>query len=345
MKSDTLLEVRHLSVSYHTFAGEVQAVRNVSFNIRKGETLCIVGESGCGKSATARAIMGLIKAPAGEIKDGSEIRYLGENIYHYSRKEWSRYHGGDASIIFQDALAALNPTMNVGDQIIENLITHQKISKKEAQAKAVKLLRQVGIPDAQTKVRQYPHELSGGMRQRVMIAIACACDPRLLIADEPTTALDVTIQAQILDMIRDLQQKRNMSVLLITHDLGIVANIASRMIIMYSGKIVEEGSCEDIFYRPRHPYTWALLRAVPSLHADKKKKLYTISGAPPDLIAPPAGCPFASRCPYTMNICTEEWPETFDFGSGHRASCWLHHPMAEDEPEFIAHSDHEGQKK
>ncbi|MCO7127076.1 ABC transporter ATP-binding protein [Sporolactobacillus shoreicorticis] len=323
-----LLEVTNLSVSYHTYAGEVQSVRGISFDVKEGETLAIVGESGCGKSVTARSIMGLIKPPIGEIKLSSEIRYRGKNILTFTSKEWAYYRGGESSIIFQDALTALNPTMTIGDQITENIFAHEKISKKAAVERATGLLEQVGIPDASKKLKSYPHQLSGGMRQRVMIAIAFACNPKLLIADEPTTALDVTIQAQILDMIRSLQVKKNTSVMLITHDLGIVANIASRVIIMYSGRIVERGSSDDIFYHPKHPYTIALLRAIPKLTDKSKEKLYSIEGRPPDLLDPPKGCPFAARCPYCMNVCVEANPESFDFGLGHTASCWLHHSQA-----------------
>ncbi|MCL1631699.1 ABC transporter ATP-binding protein [Sporolactobacillus sp. CPB3-1] len=323
-----LLEVRNLHVSYHTYAGEVQSVRGVSFDVHDGETLAIVGESGCGKSVTARSIMGLIKAPFGEIKTGSELRYCGEDMRAFDAKKWAHYRGGEASIIFQDALAALNPTMKIGKQITENITVHEHIKKKEANERAESLLHQVGIPDAKQKMNSYPHQLSGGMRQRVMIAIAFACNPKLLIADEPTTALDVTIQAQILDMIRSLQREKNTSVILITHDLGIVANIATRILIMYSGKVVEKGTSEEIFYHPVHPYTKALLRAIPKLTDPSKGPLYSISGHPPDLIDPPQGCPFAARCPHCMNVCVEAHPEDFDCGAGHTAACWLLHPLA-----------------
>jgi oligopeptide transport system ATP-binding protein len=323
-----LLEVENLRVSYHTYAGEVQSVRGITFDVNEGETLAVVGESGCGKSVTARSLMGLVKQPTGEIKTGSAIRYRDKNILAFTPKEWANYRGGESSIIFQDALAALNPTMTIGNQIIENLMVHHRISKKEAFEHAVSLLEQVGIADPKLKAKKYPHELSGGMRQRVMIAIAFACDPKLLIADEPTTALDVTIQAQILDMMRALQKKRNTSVILITHDLGIVANIATRIIIMYSGKIVERGSCDEIFYNPKHPYTWALLRAIPKLTDKTKEPLYSINGRPPDLLVPPKGCPFAARCPHCMNVCVEAEPEEFDLGGGHTVACWLQHLLA-----------------
>ncbi|WP_040192709.1 ABC transporter ATP-binding protein [Clostridium culturomicium] len=323
-----LLEVNNLRVSYHTYAGEVQSVRGITFDVEEGEALAIVGESGCGKSVTAKSIMGLIKKPAGEIKAGSEILYRGQNILNFSKKEWSEYRGGESAIIFQDALAALNPTMTVGKQIAENLIMHKNMSKAEALKEAVNMLRLVGIPNPEERVKQYPHEFSGGMRQRVMIAIAFACDPKLLIADEPTTALDVTIQSQIMDLIKKLQKELNTSVILITHDLGVVANVAKRIVVMYSGNIVEKGSCEDIFYNPKHPYTLALLSAVPRLDLKNKQELASIEGTPPDLIAPPKGCPFSTRCKYCMEICCEKAPEYTEFGYGHVAACWLHHPYA-----------------
>lgn len=327
-EQNTILSVKNLKVSYHTYAGEVKSVRGVSFDLKRGEALAIVGESGCGKSVTAKSIMGLIKGPQGELKEGSEILYNDVNILNYNKKEWQSYKGGECAMIFQDALASLNPTMRVGKQIMENLMAHKNMSKKEAEAEAVNMLRLVGIPEPERRVKQYPHEFSGGMRQRVMIAIAFACDPKLLICDEPTTALDVTIQGQILDIIKELQKKNNTSVVMITHDLGVVANIAQNIAVMYSGMIVESGKCEDIFYRPRHPYTWALIQSVPRLDLENKQVLATIPGAPPDLLNPPVGCPFSTRCQYCMQICKEEVPEKTEFGDGHYAACWLHHPMA-----------------
>lgn len=323
-----LLKVENLRVSYHTYAGEVQSVRNISFDLMEGETLAIVGESGCGKSVTARTILRLNSSGNMEIKPGSKIIYQGKNVLEFKKKELSTYRGGESAIIFQDALASLNPTMTVGRQIAENLIMHRKLKKKEALKEAEKILRMVGIPNAENRVKQYPHEFSGGMRQRVMIAIAFACNPKLLIADEPTTALDVTIQAQIMDLIKLLQKENNTAVILITHDLGVVANAAKRIMVMYCGKIVEYGYSEDIFYRSKHPYTQALLKAVPRLDLVNKQELDSIPGVPPDLIAPPEGCPFASRCQYCMEICCEEEPEMTDFTQGHAAACWLHHPMA-----------------
>lgn len=327
-EQNTILAVKNLEVSYHTYAGEVKSVRGVSFDLKRGEALAIVGESGCGKSVTAKSIMGLIKGPQGEVKEGSEILYNGVNILNYNKKQWQSYKGGECAMIFQDALASLNPTMRVGKQIMENLMAHKNMNKKEAEAEAINMLRLVGIPEPERRVKQYPHEFSGGMRQRVMIAIAFACDPKLLICDEPTTALDVTIQGQILDIIKELQKKNNTSVVMITHDLGVVANIAQNIAVMYSGMIVESGRCEDIFYHPRHPYTWALINSVPRLDLENKQVLATIPGAPPDLLNPPVGCPFSTRCQYCMQICKESIPEKTEFGDGHYAACWLHHPMA-----------------
>lgn len=327
-EKNQILKVNNLQVSYHTYAGEVKAVRGVSFEVNTGEALAVVGESGCGKSVTAKSIMGLIKPPQGEIKKGSEIFYNGENILNYNKKQWQAYKGGECAIIFQDALASLNPTMRVGKQIMENLIVHKHMSKAEAKQEAINMLRLVGIPEPEKRVRQYPHEFSGGMRQRVMIAIAFACDPKLLICDEPTTALDVTIQGQILDILKDLQKKNNTSIIIITHDLGVVANLAQEIAVMYSGVIVEKGKSEDIFYRPRHPYTWALIKSVPRLDLENKQELASIPGTPPDLLNPPVGCPFSTRCAYCMEICREQMPESTDFGNGHVASCWLHHELA-----------------
>ena len=322
--SEKLLEVKNLAVSYHGYAGEVQSVRGVTFDVNKGETLAVVGESGCGKSVTAKTIMHLIKTPPAEIKKGSQILFNGEDVLSFDKKRLSQYRGGDAAIIFQDALAALNPTMTVGKQIVENILHHSKVSKKEAFAQAVELLRMVGIPQPEQRVKQYPHEFSGGMRQRVMIAIAFACNPQLLIADEPTTALDVTIQAQIVDLIKDLQQKKGTAVILITHDLGVVANIAHRIVVMYSGKIVERGDNMSIFHNPKHPYTNALLAAVPRLDLVNKQVLTSIEGTPPDLLNPPKGCAFCTRCKYCMEICCQEEPPVYSFEDGHEASCWLY---------------------
>lgn len=324
-----LLEVKNLQVSFHTYAGEVQSVRGVEFHVNAGESLAIVGESGCGKSVTAKTIMGLINSP-GEIKKNSEILYEGKNILNYTDKEWQSYRGSDCSIIFQDALASLNPTMNIGNQIIEKIMAHKKISKEEARQEAIELLKLVGISNGDKRMKQYPHEFSGGMRQRVMIAIALACNPKILIADEPTTALDVTIQADIIELIKDLQAKFNMSLILITHDLGIVANVANKIVVMYAGKVVESGTNVDVFYNPKHPYTKALLESVPRLDLDAKKELCAIEGNIPSMISPPKGCAFSSRCNNCMFICEKQSPPKFEFDKNHYVECWMYHPILQE---------------
>lgn len=325
MSNEPLLKVEDLKVSYHTYAGEVQAVRGVSFEVNAGEVLAIIGESGCGKSVTSRAIMSLIKAPQGEIKPCSKVLYNGKNVLELSKKEQRAFRGGECSMIFQDALVSLNPTMKIGKQIIENLVQHRNMSKKEARIEAIKLLEAVGIPNAEKRIDQYPFEFSGGMRQRAMIAIAIACEPKILIADEPTTALDVTIQAQIMELIKSLKDRLHTAVILITHDFGVVAGSADKVAVMYAGQVIERGAREEIFYNPQHPYTLALLGSVPKLEWKSKQLLQTIKGTPPDLIAPPKGCAFAKRCKYCMNVCLEEQPPVTDFGGTHNGSCWLHH--------------------
>lgn len=341
-----LLEVNNLRVSYHTYQGEVQSVRGVSFCINEGETVALVGESGCGKSVTAKSVMHLI-ADNGEVKDGSEILFEGRDVLKMNQKELQSYRGGKCAIIFQDALASLNPTMKVGKQITEMLLHHRKMSKDEARREAVQIMKRVGIPDPEKRYDQYPHEFSGGQRQRIMIGIALACNPKLLIADEPTTALDVTVQDQIITLLRGIQEQNNTAILIITHDLGVVANIARRIYVMYAGKIVEEGHSREIFYNPQHPYTWALLKAVPRLDSNLKEDLESIEGAPPDLIAPPAGCPFAPRCKYCMEICKKRAPLTKEFEKGHMASCWLYHENAPriDRPVFKSGWQSEGRRQ
>lgn len=322
-----LLDIKDLRVSFITYAGEVQAVRGVSFYVDKGETLAIVGESGCGKSVTVQTVMGLIPSPPGRIKGGS-IVFDGKDITSLNDKQMENIRGSEIGMIFQDPMTSLNPTMTIGQQIAEGLRKHQHMTKAQAMARAVEMLNMVQIPNADKRVSNYPHQFSGGMRQRAMIAIALACNPKLLIADEPTTALDVTIQAQIIDLMKNLQAQTGTAIILITHDLGIVADIAQRVIVMYAGEIVEAGSLRDIFYRPRHPYTWGLLQSVPRLDNDEKKPLIPINGTPPDLLAPPAGCAFADRCQYAMRICKQQSPIAMECGEDHYARCWLMHPEA-----------------
>ena len=328
--SNTLVDVKNLSVSYFTYAGEVQSVRNISFTVESGKTTALVGESGCGKSVTSKSLMGLIERP-GRIKEGSSITYNGRDILQFTEKEWQDFRGQECSMIFQDALVSLNPTMKIGRQIIENLANHNvnNLQPGQLREKAREMLDLVGIPDSEACLEKYPHELSGGMRQRVMIATAMITSPSLLIADEPTTALDVTIQAQILELMKELQKKLGMAIIMITHDLGVVADMTDQIIVMYAGKIVESGSNEDIFYDPRHPYTWALMNSVPRLDLDNKEELVTIEGTIPDMIRPPKGCAFCSRCPYAMNICAEYEPEVTDLGDGHQVACWLNDPRAD----------------
>ncbi|QJD83781.1 ABC transporter ATP-binding protein [Cohnella herbarum] len=324
-----ILEVNNLRVSFKMYAGEVQAVRGVSFTVNKGEVLAIVGESGCGKSVTAQTIMRLVPSPPSMIKEGSSILFDGKHeIAKMNESQMQHIRGQEMGMIFQDPMTSLNPTKTVGAQISEGILKHQKVSKVEGLKRAAELLTLVGMSNAQERIHQYPHELSGGMRQRVMIALSLACNPKLLIADEPTTALDVTIQAQIIDLLRDIQEKTETSIILITHDLGVVAEMAHKVIVMYAGKVVERGTLDDIFYNPRHPYTWGLLRSVPRLDSDKNNELASIPGTPPDLYSPPVGCAFAARCPYAMKVCKEIDPEHFEVSADHSAACWLNHPDA-----------------
>jgi len=318
--TDRLLTVDNLQVSFHTRDGENKAVRGVSFHIDKGETIGIVGESGSGKSVTAKAIMALIPPP-GEII-GGDIRFDGESIRKLSEKQWRSIRGNRIAMVFQDPMTSLNPVKKIGDQMTEIIRRHRHLGQAEALKEAIEMLRQVGIPEPERRVRQYPHEFSGGMRQRVMIAMALSCQPELLIADEPTTALDVTIQAQILDLLQELKAKTSASIALITHDLGVVAQVCSRVIVMYGGMIMEEGTVEDIFYRPKHPYTQGLLRSLPERKAGSHERLVPIEGTPPDLLDPPPGCPFQERCPHAMPKCAQ-LPPHFKVGEGHRSMCWL----------------------
>lgn len=325
---EKILDVKNLQVSFNTYAGEVRAVRDVSFHIDRGETLCFVGESGCGKTVTAKAIMRLLPKGQAEIKEGSEIVFDGKDVLKMSNKELQAYRGGDVSMIFQDPMTSLNPTMKCGKQIIETLVLHRGMDKKQAREEAVRMLELVKIPDAEKRMENYPHQMSGGMRQRVMIAIALACQPQLLIADEPTTALDVTIQAQIIDLLRELKDKLNTAIILVTHDLGVVATFADRIQVMYAGQVVERGNVDEIFYQAKHPYTWALLSSVPGRARENKQELYSLQGTPPDLILPLEHCPFAARCQYCMEICKEQMPPETTLSDTHKVSCWLLHPDA-----------------
>jgi len=323
---DTLLQVRDLKTSFFTYAGEVKAVDGVSFDLGRGEVVAIVGESGCGKSVTALSIMRLISDP-GRIVSGSII-FDGEDLVQKSEEEMQAIRGNEISMIFQDPMTSLNPVLSIGTQIMEVLRIHQKMSPREARERAVEMLSLVGIPNADRRLSQYPHQFSGGMRQRVMIAMALACNPKLLIADEPTTALDVTVQAQIMELMKELKDKFDTSIMLITHDLGVVAGMASRVLVMYAGKIIEEGTVRDIYYNPQHPYTWSLLRSVPRLDAASKKRLLPIHGQPPDLLDPPKGCRFNPRCDYALKICLQEEPEYTYVNGGHKVACWRQHPEA-----------------
>lgn len=330
-----LLTIDNLRVNFKTYGGEVQAVRGVSFYVDKGETVAIVGESGCGKSVTAQAIMGLIPNPPGKIV-GGKVGFEGTEISHLPKKELLGIRGTQIGMVFQDPMTALNPTMKVGAQIVEGFVRSHQVSREEARKRAIEMLSLVGIPDPEKRIDQYPHQFSGGMRQRVVIAIALACQPKLVIADEPTTALDVTIQAQILDLLKRLQEEQELSVVIITHDLGVVAEIAHRMVVMYAGIVVETGTVEDVFASPRHPYTWGLMRSLPRLDEGEKQRLIPIEGSPPDLFNPPVGCPFAARCDFAMEICEQQMPVTSEFGRGHQAACWLHDPRAPRIEELVA---------
>ena len=325
---EELLRVKDLRVSFHTYAGEVRAVRGVSFSLRKGEVLATVGESGCGKTVTSKAVMRLLDRTSGKIDPASVVELEGKNLVTMPKRELNRLRGKEISMIFQDSMTSLNPTMTVGKQIMENILTHEMVGRQEARRRAEELLELVEIPDPRGRLDNYPHQMSGGMRQRAMIAIALACGPKILIADEPTTALDVTIQAQLLDLLRNIQKKTEMSIILVTHDLGIVASFADRIQVMYAGMIVERGSVQDIFKVPKHPYTWALLSSVPSRALESKEELYALQGTPPDLRRPLEGCSFAERCEYCMDICRRHCPEEFPIDQGHTAACWLCHPMA-----------------
>lgn len=316
-----ILEVKDLHTSFFTDAGEVKAVNGISFNLEPGKTLGIVGESGSGKSVTAYSIMQIL-AETGKIT-GGEVRFHGEDITKWNSKQMQKFRGEKCSIIFQDPMTSLNPVFTVGSQLIEAILLHTDKNKKEAWARAVEMLTLVGVNEPESRMKQYPHELSGGMRQRVMIAMGLICHPKLLIADEPTTALDVTIQAQILELMKKLQKTNQMGIIFITHNLGVVAEICDKVSVMYAGKMVEQGPVDDIFYAPGHPYTRGLLRSMPRVDAESYERLIPIEGTPVDMLNPPEGCPFAPRCESAMKICLQKMPPYVELGDNHRAACWL----------------------
>lgn len=322
-----LLEIKDLKISFNTYAGEVQAVRGINFHVDKGELLGIVGESGCGKSVTSSSILRILPTPPAEYKDGSII-FEGTDLLKLTEKEMQKVRGKDISMVFQDSMSSLNPTMKVGKQIVEAIRYHNKISFKEAKKLAIEMIGHVGISNPEKRFNQYPHEFSGGMRQRAMIAMALVCNPKLLIADEPTTALDVTIQEQILTLMKGLVKKSNTSVILITHDLAVIAETCDRVVVMYAGQIIESADVEHIFDNPKHPYTEGLLTSVPSMTMEKSTELYPIPGSPPDLVAPPKGCGFYPRCEKALKICQENEPNVVEIneedGSKHICKCWLY---------------------
>jgi oligopeptide transport system ATP-binding protein len=323
MARETILEVRNLKTYFSTDDGIVKAVDDVSFTLAKGETLGIVGESGCGKSVTSLSVMRLIPSPPGRIISG-DILLDGASVLAMDKRELRQLRGGRISMIFQDPMTCLNPFLRISTQLVETLRLHQGLDKQDAEAKAVEMLRMVGIPRPERRIEGYPHQFSGGMRQRVMIAMALSCNPEILIADEPTTALDVTIQAQILEIIKDLSRKLGTAVVLITHDLGVVSGMCDRINVMYAGRVVERGSTDAIFGEPKHPYTRALIRSVPRLDKVTGERLFSIPGTPPSLIDMPECCPFHPRCEHAMDVCRKQYPGETDFGDGHRAHCWLY---------------------
>ena len=322
--SETILSIENLRIHFETFAGEVQAIRGVNLKLQKGETLALVGESGSGKSVTAKSVMKLLSNNA-VVKEGT-ITFKGENILEKSERDMQSIRGKEIAMVFQDPMTSLDPTMKIGKQITEVIIKHEKASKEEANKRAEELLELVGIPNAKERMKQYPHQFSGGQRQRIVIAIALACNPDVLIADEPTTALDVTIQAQILELLKELQQKFQMAIIFITHDLGVVANVADRVAVMYAGKVVEVGTVDEVFYNPQHPYTWGLLRSMPTLHTGDT--LYAIPGSPPDLLDPPVGDAFALRSDVALEIDRVMEPPMFEVSPTHFAATWLLDPRA-----------------
>ena len=321
-KKQKLLEVKNLHVSFFTPAGEVKAVNGISYEVDYDEVMGIVGESGSGKSVEAYSIIGLLQSP-GKVMEGS-ITLEGEDMLAKSPSEMIDYRGSQVAMIFQNPMTCLNPVYTIGNQLTEALCAHDKsISKEEADKRAMEMLEQVGINNVEKRMKQYPHELSGGMRQRVMIAMGLICHPKLLIADEPTTALDVTIQAQILELMKELQKKNHMGIIFITHNLGVVAEVCDKVSVMYAGKMVEQGPVDDIFYQPGHPYTMGLLRSMPRVDAESYERLIPIEGTPVDMLNPPEGCPFAPRCEHAMKVCLQKMPPYIELGDNHRAACWL----------------------
>ena len=329
-ENDKLIEVKDLQVSFFTPAGEVKAVDGISYTLGYNEVMGVVGESGSGKSVEAYSIIGLLQSP-GKVVGGS-ITFEGEDLLAYTPEQMRQFRGNKVSMIFQNPMTCLNPVYTIGNQLMEALTCHDNgISAQDARARAIEMLELVGINNAEKRIDQYPHEFSGGMRQRVMIAIAIACSPKMVIADEPTTALDVTIQAQILELMKKLQQEEHTSIIFITHNLGVVAEICDRVSVMYAGKIVEQGKVNDIFYNPLHPYTKGLLASMPRLDEDSHERLIPIEGTPIDLLNPPKGCNFAPRCKDCRKICLRQKPPFADFGDGHTSACWLHF-MEDDGP-------------
>lgn len=324
-----LVEIKNEKLSFFTPVGEVKALNDVSFHVEEGEVLGIVGESGSGKSVTAYSLMGLTAYPGKLI--GGSIYFNGHQIEQMNEKEISKIRGNEVSIIFQDPMTSLNPVFTIGNQIRESILLHTDLNKKQAKARSIELLNLVGINEPEKRLKQYPHELSGGMRQRVMIAIALACEPKLLIADEPTTALDVTIQAQILELMIELKEKMKMAIIMITHDLGIVASMCDKIAVMYAGKIVEYGTADDIFYNPKHEYTKGLLKSIPRMDAKEHERLVPIEGTPIDLLNPPKGCPFAPRCSNCMKVCIREMPPISIFSETHYTQCFMNQKMEQNE--------------
>ncbi len=324
---EKLLEIKYLEISFNTYAGEVKAVRGINFHVDKGELLGIVGESGCGKSVTSSSILRILPTPPAEYKNG-EINFDGTDLLKLTEKDMQKIRGKDISMVFQDSMSSLNPTMKIGKQIVEAIRYHSDITYEEAKKQAIEMLGLVGISNPDKRYDQYPHEFSGGMRQRAMIAMALCCNPKLLIADEPTTALDVTIQGQILTLMKGLVKKSNTSVILITHDLAVIAETCDRVVVMYAGQIIESAEVKDIFDNTMHPYTVGLLESVPSMKMERTKELTPIVGSPPDLVAPPKGCGFYPRCAKALKVCEENEPELYEFtkenGSVHSCKCWLY---------------------